>query len=152
MTALIDPTGRLVTFTRDAAAVAAITSRVRGGELAQGDEPPSVVIRAALPMTPWVGSVDTQRTGVATWRHTHHCYGPKVQGGDRQALALALAVAGELHGAGPMTFATPGGGGGKAGIYQIHVESVIGGLTDPDTAEPYAIVTTVLTATAHAIA
>lgn len=148
---MIDPTGRLVTLTRDGAAVAAITPRVRGGEKAPLDAPPYAVV-VPLPMTPWVGSSETQRAGAVTWRHAIRCVGPKHQGGDREAVALGLAVVQTLHGAGPVTFPTPGGGGGKAGIYRIVVESMTGPLTDPDTQEPYVVVTTALSATAQAIA
>lgn len=140
----VDPTGRLVVMTRDAAAVAAITNRVRGGEKAPGDAPPYAVV-VPIGMTPFIGAKNGNRSRLAGWRHAIRCYGPKVQGGDRQAEALGLAVVTSLHQAGPVTF--PASGSGTAGIYQIEVESMGGPLRDPDSGEPYVIVTTYLSAT-----
>lgn len=147
---MISPTGRLVVLTRDGPTVAALTPRVRGGEKAPGDAPPYVVI-VPLGMTPWVSSPAGQRLGVATWRHALRCVAAKAQGGDRNAEALGLAVVQDLHNTGPITYPEPGGSG-KAGIYRLMVEGMSGPLTDPDTGEPYVVVTTSMFATAHAIA
>jgi hypothetical protein len=144
---LTDPTGRLVTLVRDAPTVSTITSRVRGGEKAPGDAPPYIVL-VPLASSPFLGTPETQRTGVATWRHAIRCYGPRVQGGDRQALALALAVVSVLHMAGPVPFTVAGK---KNAIYQIAVEAIGPILVDPDSGEPYAVVTTTLAASAQAL-
>lgn len=146
----VDPTGRLVSLTRDAPSVAAITSRVRGGEKAPADAPPYVVV-VPLGSVPFVGSPETRRTGTATWRHAFRCYGPKAQGGDRQAVALAGAVGESLHLARSVTFPVPGGGG-TAAIFQILVETTGPVVLDPDTSEPFVVVTVVTMASAQAIA
>lgn len=137
----VDPTGKLVTLTRDAPAVAAITGAVRGGEKAPADAPPYVVV---VPLA--AGPGPGRRAGVATWRHAFRCYGPKVQGGDRQAEALALAVWTSLDEQGPIAFPAPGGSGDRAAIYQLLVESMGGPLEDPDTGEPYVVLTTSMSA------
>lgn len=147
---VVDPTGKLVTATRDAAAVAAITTRVRGGEKAPNDAPPYVVV-VPLAVAPSLMGGAGRRAGLAGWRHAFRCYGPKVQGGDRQAEALGLAVMTSLHMAGPLTFAAPGGSG-RAGIYQIQVEGMGGPLIDPATGEPYVVVTTYMAATLQSFA
>lgn len=161
MTTPIDPTGRLVTFTRDAAAVAAITPRVSGTERGTVEGPngdrvpwgsPCVVITTAVPGVPGFIGGQGRRANLATWRHSLRCYGQKKQGGDRDAVALSQAVVTSLHMAGPITFLTPGGGPGHGGIYQIVVEGTGGPYVDPTTGEPYVVVTTYLSATAVAIA
>lgn len=144
---VVDPTGRLVTLTRDAAGVAAITSRVRGGEKAEGDAPPYIVVLPIVPGAPGLAGGAGRRTRVMSWRHALRCYAPKVQGGDRQAVALGLAVMNALDMAGPITFPAPGGGSGHAGIYRLMVEGSAGPMVDPDTGEPYVVVTTYLAAT-----
>lgn len=157
----IDPTGRLVTFTRDAPAVAAITNRVSGNErgtVAGADnkrvpwDAPCVVVTTTVPGSPgFIGGAGS-RSNLLTWRHALKCYAPKTQEGYRQAKALGLAVMTALHMAGPITFPTPGGGAGHGGIYQIVVEGSGGPYVDPGTGEPYVVVTTYLSATAVAIA
>lgn len=146
-----DPTGRLVTTTRDLPAVAAITSRIRGGEKAPGDAPPYAVI-VSLGMTPFLGAGVGRRASLSGWRHAIRCYGPKVQGGDRQAEALGIAVVQGLHMAGPVTFPAPGGSGARLGIYQIEVEGMGGPLVDPATGEPYVVVTTYMAASLRSFA
>lgn len=152
MTAAIDPTGRLVTLTRDDPAVAALTTRVRGGEKAPTDDAPYIVVVPLVPGAPGLIGGQGRRANVSTWRHALRCYAAKEQGGDRKAVALGLAVVDALHMHGPITFPTPGGGAGHGGIYQIVVEGSGGPYVDPGTGEPYVVVTTYLSATAVAIA
>lgn len=152
MTAGVDPTGRLVVMTRDDPAVAAITTRVRGGEKSPGDAPPYVVVVPLVPGVPGLTGGAGRRTRLMGWRHALRCYGPKVQGGDRQAVALGLAVMNALHLAGPISFPAPGGQSGRAGIYQVLVEGSGGPLVDPASGEPYVVITTYLAATGTAIA
>lgn len=144
---MVDPTGRLITYARDGTAVAAITPRVRGGDEAKGDAAPNVVV-VPLPMTPWLGSPATRRTGVAAWRHAWRCVGPTSAGGDRQAVALGLAIVERLDEVRSLTFPVSGGTGV---IYQVLVEQQSGVLRDPDTNEPYVVVTTLTSSNLRAI-
>jgi hypothetical protein len=110
------------------------------------------VVVVPLSVAPALPSGQGRRANVAGWRHAFRCYGPKVQGGDRQAEALGLAVMTALHNTGPITFPAPGGGSGRAGIYQIQVEGMGGPLIDPATGEPYVVVTTSMSASLQSFA
>jgi hypothetical protein len=87
-----DLTGPIVLLVRDNPAVAAITPRVRGGELAAGDAAPAVVIVGASntrsPFGPGKG-----RLGLQGPRFYANCYGATYQ----QATQLAGAVSDALH-------------------------------------------------------
>ena len=80
-----DPTGKLLVEIRDDATVAAITTRIRAGEPAQGDVPPFVVIRR-FPITPFRRALFVP---VAHYQYLIGCYGITPQ----QASQLAGAVA-----------------------------------------------------------
>jgi hypothetical protein len=105
---MIDPTGRLVTLIRDAAGVAAITPRVRGGEKAPNDAPPFAVVRR-LDSVPWIDDPETESEGFGTFHYTVLCYAAKVASGERDAFALAGAVHDAVHDRGQFTFSVAGG-------------------------------------------
>jgi hypothetical protein len=92
VTAVVDLTGPIVTTVRDNAAVAAITTRVRGGELASGDTAPAVVIvslgNTRSPFGPGRGRLGLQQPRLAA-----NCYAATYQ----QAAQLAGAVSDALH-------------------------------------------------------
>lgn len=72
--AVADLTGPLIVTVRDDAGVAAITPRVRGGELAPGDVAPAVVIiRASNSRAPF--GRGTARLGLQQPRFYATCYG-----------------------------------------------------------------------------
>lgn len=121
---MLDLQGAVVVEVRDAAAVAAITPRVRGGELAPGDAPPAVVIvalgRVRSPHQP-----GRNRLGLQQARYVANCYGAT----RIQANELAGAVSDAIHIRGPRVTA------GK----QIRLSLDDGGGeadTDPDTKWP----------------
>lgn len=146
---MIDPTGRLVTLIRDAAGVAAITPRVRGGEKAPADAPPFAVVRR-LDSVPWLGDPATESEGFGTFRYTVLCYAAKVASGERDAFALAGAVHDAVHDRGQFTFSV--GGGGRGAIYRIEEDSIGAAQRDPDTGEPFVPVQLTVLATTQVIA
>lgn len=145
---MIDPTGRVIVLIRDAAAVAAITPRVRGGEKAPGDAPPFVIVRRS-PSVPWIGDPSTESAGVMTVRYTALCYAAKTPSGERDAFVLAGAVADAINDHGAITFAVTGGRGVTFGI---QLDSIGGALRDPDTGEPYVPVLFSVLAATQAVA
>jgi hypothetical protein len=83
---IVDLTGKAVTEIRDFPAVAAITPRVRGGELAPGDGPPAIVIvRLAVDYNP---GGTTRRMRIQAPMFAANCFGAD----RRQAAQLADAV------------------------------------------------------------
>lgn len=87
-----DLTGAIVTTVRDDPAVAAITPRVRGGELAAGDAAPAVVIvQASNTRSPF--GPGRARLGLQQPRFYANCYGATYQ----EAAHLAGAVSDALH-------------------------------------------------------
>lgn len=87
-----DLTGPLVTTVRDDPSVAAITPRVRGGELAPGDTAPAVVL-VSLSNTRSPFGRGRGRLGLQGPRYVANCYGTTYQ----QAAQLAGAVSDALH-------------------------------------------------------
>ena len=114
---IVDPMGKLLTEIRDFAGVAAITSRVRGEELAKDDKPPLVIIRS-FPTVRLDPRIPLLRHGYAIL-----CYGRT----PKQATQLALAVAEAIHDLEPRTNQT-----GTA-IYQSFHGTIGGVEIDPDT-------------------
>lgn len=113
----VDPLGKILTEIRDDDDVAAITTRIRGEELAQGDVPPCVIIRS-FPTTRLDSRLPVLRHGYAIL-----CYGSS----PKQTTELTLAVAAAIHNPEPRQNAS-----GTA-IYQS-LHSTIGGIEiDPDT-------------------
>lgn len=128
-----DPTGRLITMTRELPGLAGVT--VRGKDRADGDAPPLVQVLPIV-ITPLAA-----RAGVNEWRHAFRCYGPKLLDGDRQANALAIAVMQGWANHPPFSFPAPDQPGRQFGAYQVLFESLVGPLEDPQTGEPYSVVT-----------
>lgn len=87
-----DLTGPIVTLIRDNPAVAAITPRVRGGELASGDIAPAVVV-VSLSNTRSPFGRGTGRLGLQAPRYAVNCYATTYQA----AAQLAGAVSDALH-------------------------------------------------------
>lgn len=114
---IVDPLGKLLTEIRDFPAVAAITTRVRGEELASGDAPPVVLIRS-FPTTRLDPRLPLLRHGFAIL-----CYGTT----PKQATTLAFAVAEAIHDLEPRQNAS-----GTA-VYQSFHGNINGVETDPDT-------------------
>lgn len=123
---MVDPLGRILTEIRDDAAVAALTTRIRGGEPAPGD---------ALGPGKWQRFVVLVRLGGSRARLapvqgvtiSARCYGLTHQ----DAAALAGAVADAVHGRGRRV--TPSG----AVIFGTYATDTGGTTADPDTGQPY---------------
>ena len=117
----VDPLGKLLTEIRDNASVAAITTRIRGEEMASGDAPPLVLIRS-FPVTRPDSRLPVLRHGFAIL-----CYGRT----PKEATQLALAVADAIHDLEPRQNAS-----GTA-IYQSFHGTINAVETDPDTNWPF---------------
>ena len=123
---LVDPTGRILTEIRDDAAVAAITTRIRGGEPAAGDalgpghyQPFVVLVRLA--------SSRLKRAPIQEVRLVARCYGATFQGAAALAGAVSDAVHARGHRIGPTGVA----------IFGSFDEGGAEATKDPDTAQPY---------------
>lgn len=119
---MIDPLGLVLTAIRDDPAVAAITTRVRGGELATDDGPPAVVLRRlGTTRAPMGGG--TGRAGLEGVTIAALCFAQTYQG----AAALYGAVSDAIHMKGPRH-----DGAGRL-IYLTVEESGGDPVVDPDT-------------------
>lgn len=123
---MIDPTGFLLTSIRDFPAVAALTTRIRGGEPAAGDALGAgsyqrFVVLARL------GGVRDKRAPVQEVRIVARCYGSTFA----DAAVLAGAVSDAIHNIGPRRNA--------AGvlIYRSYDDVGLGAEKDPDTGQPH---------------
>ena len=121
---MIDPLGKLLTEIRDFPAVAALTSRVRGGEFAPGD--------AAVPFKRVVvlvrlGTTRAKRAPVQEVRIGLRCYGSTYQ----DAAALYGAVSDAVHNVGPRIGAT------GVLIHRSFDDIGMGADKDPDTGQPH---------------
>lgn len=92
---MIDPLGFLLTTIRDFPAVAAITTRVRGGELASNDVAPAVVLRRLGVTRSPMGN--TARAGLEGVTIAALCFGLTYQA----AAQLYGAVSDAVHMKGP---------------------------------------------------
>lgn len=138
---MIDPLGRILTEIRDDAAVAAITTRIRGGEPAPGDAkgpgewvPFVVLVR--------LGTLRERGLPMQEVRIAARCYGTTFQ----QAAALAGAVSDAVHAAGPR-ISTAG-----VGIWRSFDDGGGGADIDPDTGQPHEEVVLSVIATTQAVA
>jgi hypothetical protein len=121
---VIDPLGKLLTEIRDDPAVAALTSRVRGGEPAPGD--------SATPFQRFVvlvrlGATRKKRAPVQEVRIAVRCYGSTYQ----DAAALYGAVSDAIHNVGPRIGAT------GVLIHRSFDDIGMGASKDPDTGQPH---------------
>ena len=123
--ALVDPLGRILTEIRDDPGVAAITSRVRGGEPASGDAlgPGSYVPFVVLSR---LGSLRLKRAPIQEVRLVARCYGATAQG----AAALAGAVSNAIHAKDHRI------NGSGVAIFGSFDDGGLGADKDPDTKQP----------------
>lgn len=141
MTALVDPTGLLLTTIRDNAGVAALTTRVRcpdpvglqvtaaGVVLDEGDaRGPGHWIRYVVLRR--LGRSRLKRVPIQEVRYIALCYGA---GGNpaQDADALAAAVSGAIHASGRLASA------GGVVIFGTFDEGDAGPEEDPDTGQPH---------------
>lgn len=120
---MIDPLGKLLTEIRTDPAVAALTTRVRGGEPAPGD--------AAVPFQRFVvlvrlGTRRERRAPVQEVRIGLRCYGTSFA----DAAELYGAVSDAIHNVGPRIGAT------GVLIHRSFDDSGTGASKDPDTGQP----------------
>lgn len=121
---MIDPLDTLLAEIRDNSAVAALTTRIRGGEPAPGD--------AASPFLRFVvlvrlGSTREKRAPVQEVRIGLRCYGTSFA----DAAALYGAVSDAIHNVGPRIGAT------GVLIHRSFDDTGMGAQTDPDTGQPH---------------
>lgn len=121
---MIDPLDKLLTEIRDNAAVAALTTRIRGGEPAPGD--------AATPFQRFVvlvrlGAQRDRRAPVQEVRIAVRCYGSTYQ----DAAALYGAVSDAIHNVGPRI------GAGGVLIHRSYDDIGMGAERDPATGQPH---------------
>jgi hypothetical protein len=121
---VIDPLGTLLTEIRDDPAVAALTSRVRGGEPAPGD---SAVPFGRFVVLVRLGTTRDKRAPVQEVRIGVRCYGTTFA----DAAALYGAVSDAIHDVGPRIGAT------GALIYRSFDDIGMGAQKDPDTGQPH---------------
>ncbi len=121
---MIDPLGKLLTEIRDDPAVAALTTRVRGGEPAPGD---SAVPFGRFVVLVRLGAQREKRAPVQAVRIAVRCYGSTYQ----DAAALYGAVSDAVHNVGPRIGAT------GALIHRSFDDIGMGADKDPDTGQPH---------------
>lgn len=122
---LVDPLGRILTEIRDDAGVAAITTRIRGGEPAAGDAlgPGSFVPFVVLSR---LGHSRLPHAPVQGVRFVARCYGVTAQG----ATALAGAVSNAVHDKGHRI------NGSGIAIFGSFDDGGLGADKDPSTGQP----------------
>ena len=122
---MVDPTGFLLTTIRDFPAVAAITTRVRGGEPAPGDALGAGSYLAFVVLSR-LGSLRLKRAPIQEVRLVARCYGATAQG----AAALAGAVSDAIHAKGHRI------NGVGVAIFGSFDDGGLGADKDPDTGQP----------------
>jgi len=123
---LADPTGRILTEIRDDATVAALTTKIRGGEPAPGDALGAGSFQRFVVLVV-LGRQREKRLPVQEVRIAARCYGLTYQ----DAAALAGAVSDAIHAAGPRI------SGSGVGIWNSWDDGGEGASKDPDTSQPY---------------
>lgn len=137
---MIDVLGRILTEIRDDSAVAAITTRIRGGEPAPGDAKgpgewlPFVVLAE-------LGRQRERSLPVQEVRILARCYAATYQ----SAATLAGAVSDAVHATGPRVSAS------GIGIYGSFDDAGQGSGLDPDTGQPHSDLTIVVYATTELV-
>ena len=121
---MIDPLGTLLTEIRDNSAVAALTTRIRGGEPAPGDV---TVPFGRFVVLVRLGTTREKRAPVQAVRIAVRCYGTTF--GD--AAALYGAVSDAIHNVGPRIGAT------GVLIQRSYDDAGLGAASDPDTGQPH---------------
>jgi Protein of unknown function (DUF3168) len=121
---VIDPLGALLTEIRDDPVVAALTTRIRGGEPAPGDS--AVPFQRFLVLVR-LGSARDKRAPVQEVRIGIRCYGTSFA----DAAALYGAVSDAIHNVGPRIGAT------GVLLHRSFDDAGMGAQTDPDTGQPH---------------
>ena len=121
---MTDPLGALLSTIRDDPGVAALTTRIRGGEPAPGD--------AAVPFGRFVvlarlGTARNRNTHVQKVRIAARCYGSTYE----DAAALYGAVSDAIHAVGPRISTT------GIAIFNSWDDIGMGAEKDPDTGQPH---------------
>lgn len=122
---MVDPLGKLLTEIRSNVAVAALTTRIRGGEPAPGDATKPYqrfVVLVRLTPQRYKGHNPVQRMRIG-----FRCYGTTYQ----DATALYGAVSDAIHGVGPRLNA------GGVLIYRTWDDIGLGATQDPATGQPH---------------
>ena len=123
---MIDPLGKLLTEIRSNSAVAALTTRIRGGEPAPGDAQPSTGYLRFVVLTR-LGNERHKRAGMQTLRIAARCYGTSFT----DAAALAGVVSDAIHNIGPRRNAS------GVLIFRSYDDIGQGASKDPDTGQPH---------------
>jgi hypothetical protein len=121
---LVDPLGFVLTHIRDDATVAALTTRIRGGEPAPGD---STVPFQRFVVLVRLGSERYKNTPIQAVRIAARCYGSTYQ----DAAVLAGAVSDAVHGIGPRKST------GGIAVFSSYDDVGMGAEKDPDTGQPH---------------
>ena len=121
---MFDPLGTILAELRDDAAVAALTSAIRGGEPAPGD---ATTPYARFVVLVRLGTQRDRSVPVQTVRLGLRCYGTTPE----DAAALYGACSDAIHGTGPRL------ADGGHGIYLSHDDTGGTAARDPDTGQPY---------------
>jgi len=123
---VIDPLGTILTMIRDDATVAAMTTKIRGGEPAKGDAlGPGSYQRFVVLVR--LGTTREKRLPVQEVRIAANCYGTSYQ----DAAMLAGAVSDAIHAKGPHLTA------GGIGIWTTFDDGGEGATKDPTTEQPF---------------
>jgi hypothetical protein len=135
---VIDPFGFVLTSIRDDVGVAALTTRIRGGEPAGGDDPDVAIPFRRFVVLTRLGRQRQKRLPMQEVRISARCYGTTYQDASR----LADAVSDAMHAKGPRI------SGGGVGVWVSFEDGGDGSTKDPDTAQPYeSVVISVVAAT-----
>ncbi|HUW17470.1 MAG TPA: hypothetical protein VMW94_10360 [Actinomycetes bacterium] len=126
---MIDPLGYILTTIRDDATVAALTTKIRGGEPAPGDALGAGSYQRFVVLVS-LGYLREKRLPIQEVRIAARCYGLTHQ----DAAALAGAVSDSIHALSPRISS------GDVGIWSAFDDGGGGGLIDPDTSQPYYVV------------
>ena len=126
---LVDPLGVILTEIRDDPGVAALTTRVRGGEPAPDDALGAGKYQRFVVLTS-LGHARLKRAPIQEVRLLAKCYGTTYQ--DAQALAGTVSAA--IHAIGPRVNAR------GVAIFNSFDDGGEGATKDPDTGQPYAAV------------
>ena len=122
---MVDPTGYLLTTIRNDPAVAALTTRIRGGEPAPGDALGPGHYQAFIVLAR-LGSLRAPHAPIQGVRLVARCYGVTAQG----AAALAGAVSDAIHDRGHRV------NGSGVAIFSSFDDGGLGADRDPETAQP----------------
>ncbi len=132
---MVDPTGFLLTTIRDYPAVAALTTRVRGGEPAPGDALGAGSYQRFVVLAQ-LGRLREKRVPVQEVRYVARCYGVDFP----SAMVLAGAVSDAVHGARPRVSS------GRVAIWASFEDGGGDATADPSTGQP--MVAVILSVTA----